>query len=78
MIIGKLQYNNSFSEVERELAQYILEHPESVVEMNIRQLALASYSSPATPLPDCAGRSEPRALRTSRSSSPVNCTARKN
>ena len=39
MIIGKLQYNNSFSEVERELAQYILEHPESVVEMNIRQLA---------------------------------------
>ena len=48
MIIGKLQYNNSFSEVERELAQYILEHPESVVEMNIRQLALVSYSSPAT------------------------------
>lgn len=48
MIIGKLQYNNSFSEVEKELAQYILEHPETVVEMNIRQLAQASFSSPAT------------------------------
>ncbi len=48
MIFEKLRQNKNLSEVERGLAAYILKNPGSVVEMNIRELAQASFSSPST------------------------------
>lgn len=48
MIIEKLQACKDFTSTERDLAGYILEHAETVVNLNIRELAQAALVSPPT------------------------------
>lgn len=48
MIISKLQFQEAMSQSERALSNYILDHADKVINMNIRELAAYSYSSPST------------------------------
>lgn len=47
-IIKQLQQQNHFTEVEKEIAAYVLQHQDAVQEMGIVELAQQTYSSNAT------------------------------
>lgn len=47
-LIKALQEKKNFSQYEKELADYILEHSEEVIRMSIRDLSKSSYTSTST------------------------------
>ena len=53
MLIKKLKEQNNFSKVEKMIADYILNNPQTIISMSIRDLAKKTYSSPATILRLC-------------------------
>ncbi len=53
MIIQKLREQKNFSSVEKEIANYVLEHSDQIINMSIRDLARQTYSSPSTILRLC-------------------------
>lgn len=53
MLIHKLKKQEDFSSSEKEVANYILEHPKEIINMSIREIAKETYSSPTTILRLC-------------------------
>lgn len=53
MLIHKLKKQEVFSSSEKEVANYILEHPKEIINMSIREIAKETYSSPTTILRLC-------------------------
>lgn len=53
MLIHKLKKQEDFSSSEKEVANYILEHPKEIINMSIRKIAKETYSSPTTILRLC-------------------------
>lgn len=53
MLIHKLKKQEDFSSSEKEVANYILEHPKEIINMSIREIAKKTYSSPTTILRLC-------------------------
>ncbi len=53
MLIQKLREQNNFTDVEKEIAEYVLEHSEDIIHLSIRDLARKTYSSPSTILRFC-------------------------
>lgn len=47
-IFMKIKKNNNFSQNEETIAQYILQHPDHVLNMNVKQFANACYVSQAS------------------------------
>lgn len=47
-LLQKLEYETSFTETERVVADYILAHKDTIMDLSIRDLALVTYSSKAT------------------------------
>lgn len=48
MLLTKLSDHSNFSERETFVAEYVLEHGNSVCNMTIQELAKVTYSSPST------------------------------
>ena len=47
-IMTQLEFELEFSESEKEIARYILNHGDDVLSMSVKQLAKQTYTSPAT------------------------------
>ena len=47
-IMTQLEFELEFSESEKEIAKYILNHGEAVLSMSVKELAKHTYTSPAT------------------------------
>lgn len=47
-LLLKLQYKKGFSNIEKEIADYIIEHKETIGDMRLVELAEATYTSTAT------------------------------
>ena len=47
-IMTQLEFELEFSESEKEIARYILNHGDDVLSMSVKELAKNTYTSPAT------------------------------
>lgn len=47
-IMTQLEFELEFSDSEKEIARYILNHGDDVLSMSVKQLAQHTYTSPAT------------------------------
>ncbi|MCD8029032.1 MAG: MurR/RpiR family transcriptional regulator [Erysipelotrichaceae bacterium] len=47
-IMTQLKFELNFTQSEKEIAHYILDHGENILNMSVKELAKATYSSPAT------------------------------
>lgn len=47
-LLSKMEYQIDFSELEKRIADFMIENKEEVVKMNLKQLAQATYVSTAT------------------------------
>ena len=47
-IMTQLEFELGFSNSEKEIAKYILNHGEEVLTMSVKELAKKTYTSPAT------------------------------
>ena len=47
-LLSTIEYQNGFSDLEKKIADYLIEHKEDVIHMNLKELAEATYTSTAT------------------------------
>ena len=47
-LLSRIEYQSGFSELEKKIADYLIEHKEDVIHMNLKELAKATYTSTAT------------------------------
>ena len=47
-LLSTIEYQKGFSELEKKIADYLIEHKEDVIHMNLKELAEATYTSTAT------------------------------
>lgn len=47
-VIESLSQAHGFTNTEKDIATYVLEHPDDVINMSISELATAASASPAT------------------------------
>ena len=47
-LLSKIEYQSGFSELEKKIANYLIEHKDDVIHMNLKELAKATYTSTAT------------------------------
>ena len=47
-LLYKLEYQNNFTDLEKGIANYIIDHKENVVDLTITELAEITYTSPST------------------------------
>ena len=47
-IMTQLEFELEFSQSEKQIAKYILNHGEEVLSMSVKELAKETYTSPAT------------------------------
>ena len=44
-LLSRIEYQSGFSELEKKIADYLIEHKEDVIHMNLKELAKATYTS---------------------------------
>ena len=44
-LLSTIEYQKGFSELEKKIADYLIEHKEDVIHMNLKELALLSKKS---------------------------------
>ena len=47
-LLSTIEYQKGFSDLEKKIADYLIEHKEDVIHMNLKELAEATYTSTAT------------------------------
>lgn len=47
-LLSKLEYQNNFTDLEKGIANYIIDHKDSIVDLKITELAEITYTSPST------------------------------